>query len=601
MFEHAILITGGLLMAATSAAYSEDVFFPAAADRVETGGEIGRRIEVTIDNNLMVLDADGDFLAPFAKKEGTGGYVGLGKLIDALVRFAAYTGREDVGARKRHVIDTLLATQGEDGYIGWFVPEKRMWALWDIHEMAYIIHGLAMDHRFFGEERSLAAARRAADYIIRRWKAEPDRSTDPSITEYMAITGLETAILAVYEETGDQRYLDFAASFRGLKDWDGPIVTGRWGKIQGHVYAYLGRSISQLRLYRIQPDDGLLRTAHKAVDFMREKNGLAVTGTCGQHECWHDTQEGIANLGETCATAYMIRFFDELVRMEGKAIYGDLMERAIHNALFAAQSPEGRRIRYYVPIEGPREYFKGDTYCCPCNYRRIIAELPRMIAYAASDGAVVNLYTPSKVTLPLPDDTPLTLVQETDYPSDGRVLLKVDPEKKRAFSLRLRIPGWCEGAAVRVNGEKQPGPAAAGEYYVLTRTWAPGDAVELAMPMALRLVRGRKAQAGRAAVMYGPLVFCLNRDRNPDLAQENLRMITLKPETLSGPEPDDSVRPGGLQCRVKAWRTTSWYPLGAPDWDLVLTESTDPGSEMTFFHLPNPDDPALTADPLAAE
>ena len=32
----------------------------------------------------------------------------------------------------------------------------------------------------------------------------------------------------------------------------------------------------------------------------------------------------------------------------------------------------------------------------------------------------------------------------------------------------------------------------------------------LDMPMPLRLVLGRKRQAGRAAVMRGPLVFCLD-------------------------------------------------------------------------------------------
>jgi len=125
------------------------------------------------------------------------------------------------------------------------------------------------------------------------------------------------------------------------------------------------------------------------------------------------------------------------------------------------------------------------------------------------------------------------------------------------------------------------------------REWQPGDRVDIRFPMSLRLVKGRLAQVGRAAVQYGPLVFTLNRAQNPELKEEDLRMITIDPATLNGPVPDDSVHPGGLSCTVKAWRTTHWYPSAGYDWELKLTEFTDPDGEMTYFHVPNPNDPVL--------
>ena len=85
-----------------------------------------------------------------------------------------------------------------------------MWALWDIHEMAYLIHGLLRDHELFGEKRSLEAAKKIADYIVTRWSAEPDRKPGGGeITVLMAITGLEPALLKLHEATGERRYLDF--------------------------------------------------------------------------------------------------------------------------------------------------------------------------------------------------------------------------------------------------------------------------------------------------------------------------------------------------------------------------------------------------------
>ena len=133
-------------------------------------------------------------------------------------------------------------------------------------------------------------------------------------------------------------------------------MRGRWGRIEGHAYAYLAHALAQLQLYRVEPDERLLRTTRRAMDFLTRHEGLVISGTCGDHECWHDTQSGTTNLGETCATAYLLRTLDDLLRLEGDSRWGDLMERTIFNALFAAQSPDGRHIRYYTPFECSRAY-----------------------------------------------------------------------------------------------------------------------------------------------------------------------------------------------------------------------------------------------------
>ncbi len=414
----------------------------------------------------------------------------------------------------------------------------------------------------------------------------------------MAATGMERAFLTLSEQSGDPKYREFCIEIRKLPEWDLPIVCGRWGKIEGHAYAYIAHALAQTQLHRTQPDRRLLGQVNRAVDFLSRQNGLVVTGTCGDHECWHDTQQGTTNLGETCATAYLLRVLDDCLRREGDPHYGDIMERGIYNALFAAQSPDGRRIRYYSPFDGPREYFSGDTYCCPCNYRRIVAELPEMIYYRCDGGVMVNLYAPSTATMQLDGGRSLRLSQETDYPSSGRVVLEVDPPQPAELSLQLRIPRWCEGATVSVNGKPIEQPVRPGSLLAIARTWKPGDRVELEMPMPWRLVRGRQAQAGRVAVMRGPMVFCLNRSRHDRLKDGDLRLLTLDPTSLEGPVPDDGVRPGGVACKAKAWGPGKWYPHAKPDLELVLTEFADPGGEATYFNVPNPKGRELVDDEL---
>ncbi len=316
-----------------------------------------------------------------------------------------------------------------------------------------------MDYRFFGEKASLEAARKLANYLIDRWSADPDRKPGGgTITVHMAVTGVESAMLALHNATQDRRYLDFCVQMRKLPDWNARIVTGRHGPIEGHAYAHMCRCIAQLRLDRLQPDQRLLKPAHDVIDFLTGHNGLVITGACGDHECWHDTQEGTLNLGETCATSYLIRMLDELLRMEGKPLYGDLMERAIYNALFAAQSPDGRQIRYYSPFDGPREYFKGDTYCCPCNYRRIVAELPGMICYRAArrgGGESVHAFHRQGA---------LAAEQRGDHPARDEVSARRfgGPERRSGSACRIQAP-VARAALVRRAGRGRQRRTAAGQ------------------------------------------------------------------------------------------------------------------------------------------
>jgi DUF1680 family protein len=575
---------------------------------VRLGGEIGRRIGVTIDNNLLAINIDRDFIQPFIDRKHKGGFIGLGMLIDSLVHMAAHTGDARVLDLKKRTVAAAIATQEPDGYLGINVPESRIWRLWDTHEMAYLIHGLTSDFNLFGEKPSLAAATKIADLIMERLRSQPARDLgDQTVSNDTATTGLDFALLRLSAASGDPRYRQFVVEDRRLPQWNLPVVRGRFGKVDGHAYAFVDHAMAQTLLRRIEPDratdDRLLAQLRTAVEFLTKQNGLVITGACGDHECWHDTQQGTINLGETCATGYLLRGMDDCLRRDGDGRYGDIMERAIHNALFAAQSPDGRRIRYYTPFDGPRVYYGTDTYCCPCNYRRIVAELPSLVYYRAGGGVAVNLYTPSQATLRLDDASNAVVIrQETDYPASGRVVITVDPTQPAEFPLRLRIPRWCRAATVAVNDDSAVAaePATDG-FFAISRMWQAGDRVTLEMPMPWRLVKGRVAQAGRAAVARGPQVFCLSRSRNKHvkgLDTIDLRLLVLDPSSIEGPIPDDTIRPGGIACRVKAWRPGVFYPHDPPALELTLTEFPDPDGEATYFLVPNPADERLVEDEL---
>lgn len=581
-----------LLALITEAGAADQPMTPLAPGEVKLGGELGRRVQLTITGNLLKLDVQRDFLAPLQSKKGQ--YVGVGILLQTACDLAAHTGDPRVAALRDRVASALVAAQDTDGYIGYKAREQRVWQMFDPDEIAQIVLGLARHYELTKAEASLTAARRLADFVVRQYRAHPQKAAHPPLADPLFWICIELAMMRLYEVGHDPAILAFCLDDRRLPAWNLPIVLGRWGPIEGHAYAYMARAMAQLHLYRIRPEPRLLETTRRTVDFLLRGDGMVITGAVSDWECWHDNQDGTRGLGETCVTSYWLDILDDSLRREKATIYGDVMERVVWNTLFAAQSPDGRRLRYYSPFEGRREYWATDVYCCPNNFRRAVAELPAMIAYRVDGGLAVNLYTASTIRCAL-GDVPVEVRQDTDYPNSGRVTLHVAPARPAKFPLWLRIPRWCTGAKASLNGQPVAQPVVRGEFLVLDRQWQSGDRLELDLPMPWRWVKGRQAQAGRAALMRGPLVFCLNRTQQPALAKVDLRQLKIDASArIEGPLPDDSVRPGGMKARIRTWVDD----FGRKEIPADLTEFPDAGAESIYFKLANPGAKELVDDEL---
>ena len=560
----------------------DDKMVPIDPSEIKVGGWIGERLERTWKHNLLVLDWETDFLSPFQKHESSGGYVGLGKTLEALVRFAKHTGDPKLLQLREHVVASLFSAQQADGYLGMMIPEHRIDTLWDVHEMAYLILGMIADWRYFRNNESLERASAMGSYLVERLTAERmvGINEDRNSVELKTI-GLDRAMIALHQETGEARYLDFCIQIQDLLNWDLGIVQGRHGKIEGHIYAYLTRCLAQLELYNLTGESALLRQTERALHFLRAEGGLVVTGSCGQTECWHSDQDGTGDLGETCATAYLIRLLGKRLRLRGDLDGGNLMERAIYNALFAAQAQEGRPLRYYAPFSGPRTYWDLDTYCCPGNFRRIVSELPEMIVYKQDGGLTINLYTDTELNTEIQGRSS-SLRMETDYPSSGVISIVLDSGAPAEFPLRLRIPAWCLHYSAEINGQKII-PSKQNGHLQIHRTWRPGDKVALNLKMDWRFHHGSGKQEGKVSVLRGPVLYCVNPDRNLALGKNDLAGLTLlaSPPTLQIPEP--AVHSGESACLIEAR-----LPNSDDKAEVLLSEFCDPGGRETYFSISDP-------------
>lgn len=572
---------------------------------VRFGGEFGRRLEMTVTNNFLRIDRS-EFLTPFVEKRQKQGYIALGKFIDSAVSLAKQTGRADVRAIKEEAVATVLRHQQPDGYPGALAPKGRLWEIWDAHEVAYLIYGLMSDWEEFGNTAALDGARRAADWVIANWPTMPKDWRTSFVNEPMYTIGQCRAFLRLYAATRERRYLDFVLRERRLAELDTPIFIGRAEMMWGHAYTYLENCLAQLMLWQGSPDPKLLRPTERAFDFMLNRNGALVTGGSGIAECWTDSQDGDGDVGETCATVYEIFCADAQIRLGlGDASrLGDFMERTVWNALFAAQSKDGRRIRYYTPLLGRREYYDGDKYCCPNNYRRLIPHLGRFALYVRDDAVLANLYTPLETTVAV-GGTRVKIRETTDYPTDEKVVFAVEPGVPTEFGLHLRIPAWCTNATLAVNGRAANAALRPGTTFALNRKWTAGDRVELTLPMSLRVVRGRRRQAGRIALVRGPLVYAFDpaeaARRQPD-GKEGVRAkdvflrhpfdvqaaMQVDPRGVKVVR-DDTVRPGGTALEASV--SYESFSVGVdPKWGstrVKFTEYADPDATITYFRTPD--------------
>jgi DUF1680 family protein len=239
---------------------------------------------------------------------------------------------------------------------------------------------------------------------------------------------------------------------------------------------------------------------------------------------------------ESCSSCGEIFFQHKLNRIHRDGRYADLYEETLYNALLGSMDLEGRSFYYQNPLDSGRPRY--DWHGCPCcvgNIPRTLLSLPTWMYVKAEDGIHVNLFIGSRVTLGEVAGTKVELVQNTDYPWDGRVELIVNPEQARRFSIRLRLPDrdvselytaspeadGIPSQSIKVNGSAVE-PKEAGGYAVISRSWEAGDRVEFTLPMRVQRVHGSpriEATQGRVALRYGPLIYNVERiDQDIDQA-----------------------------------------------------------------------------------
>jgi len=437
------------------------------------------------------------------------------------------------------IIAQIVAAQRADGYLDtWYTVKESLEHRWtkeqDMHETycaGHLIEAAVAHFNATGKRSLLDVAIKFANHIDATFG--PGRKHDAPGHEE-----IELALVKLYEVTKDDRYLRLAQFFleqRGHtdgrathKDYDQDHLPVReQTEIVGHavraMYLFSGMidvACASGDMTLLEPMDSLW---HDVID-----RKMYVTGGIGPSA----KNEGFTHpfdlpnesaYCETCASIGMAMWNQRLALLHGDPKYADIVEREMYNGILAGVSLDGEKFFYVNPLASKGNHHRQswfDCACCPPNLLRFIASIGQYAYATRGESIYVNQYIAGNAKI-----GEVSFAVETEYPWDENVLLTIRSKDVKKFALHLRVPGWCEGAAVAVNGKQITALTRNLGYIVLDREWRKGDTVELNLPMPVRRVHADPrvtADVGRVALARGPIIYCLESADNPGGVQQLL-------------------------------------------------------------------------------
>ena len=450
------------------------------------------------------------------------------------------------------VLDIVAKAQEKDGYLytsrtmnpkhphEW-AGDKRWSKVEDLsHEfynLGHMVEGAVAHFQATGSRKFLDIACRYADCVCREIGTKPG--------QVCVVPGhqiAEMALCKLYVLTGEQRYLDqakFFLDYRGkttikteYSQSHKPVV--EQDEAVGHAvraaYMYAGMA----DVAALTGDKSYINAIDNIWNNIVEKK-LYITGGIGatnNGEAFGKNYE-LPNMSaycETCAAIGNVYVNYRLFLLHGESKYYDVLERSLYNGLISGVSLDGGGFFYPNPLESMGQHQRQPWFgcaCCPSNIARFIPSLPGYVYAVNKRDVYVNLFMSNTSQLSVAGKG-ITLEQQTQYPWDGDIAIKVAANKAGQWAMKVRIPGWVRNEVVpsnlyeftdnlrpqyniTVNGNAVNGKLTDDGYFTIDRKWKKGDVVRVHFDMDPRTVRAHnnvEADRGFVAIERGPLVYC---------------------------------------------------------------------------------------------
>lgn len=507
----------------------------------------------------------------------------------------AYSLREkkdpELEKKALEIIDLIADAQEEDGYLDTFYSilgiEYKYQSLAGSHElycMGHFIEAAVAYYETTGNKKVLEVAKRAADNIDANFGAEEGK-----IHGYDGHEEIEIGLLRLYHVTEEARYLNLAKYFlmeRGkhpdffreqAKVYKGPNALSGIEKAadsyfqnhkpvmeqdtaEGHAVRVVYMCTALADLAATTGDKEIYEVCKKLWSNITTKR-MYITGGIGStvhgeaftldYDLPNDTM-----YCETCAAIGLIFFAKQMLRIEAKAEYAEVMERALYNCALAGMALDGKHFFYVNPLEvNPKKSLKdsGKSHvkplrpswlgcaCCPPNLARMITSLDDYVYTILDDTILINQYVASEASLNINKGF-IEISQETDFPWDEKDTIEITNNTESVMRVGIRIPQWADKVSILLNGINTKSEPIMGYHYIEVKAC---ESISIKLILNIPVVRNYSNamvsdDIGKVAISRGPLIYCLEEVDNGEnlcglsLPEEAKFSYSYQPEILNG-------------------------------------------------------------------
>ena len=363
---------------------------------------------------------------------------------------------------------------------------------------------------------------------------------------------IEVGLAKLYRISGNKKYLDLARFFLDVRGPKGEAYNQANKRVVDQNEA-VGHAVRAAYMYSGMADVAALtgdKAYLKAIDAIWQDvatKKLYITGGIGatnSGEAFGAPYQlpNMSAYAETCAAIANVYWNNRMFLLHGDSKYIDVLERTLYNGLLSGVSLDGTHFFYPNPLASVGQHDRSEWFPCACcisNMTRFLPSVPGYVYAQNGNDLYVNLFMSNTGNMQLASGK-VNISQTTNYPWTGKVDMQIDPEKANAFTLRIRIPGWAQqepvaGDLYRTDQSKLPvritvnGQAIQYKvdkgYALINRTWKKADKVSVDLPMKPQRIYANtavKADVGRFALQYGPVVYCLEGVDNKDSVVQNI-------------------------------------------------------------------------------
>ncbi len=454
-------------------------------------------------------------------------------------------------------------------------PKLRWTNLKEGHELytaGHMIEAAVAYYEATGKKAFLHIVERFADLICRVFGPEEGKCHG-----YPGHQEIELALIRLYRVTGREDYRRLAKYFidqRGVGEnyflteekEDGysrifPEFAGYDTKYsqshlpvreqrtaEGHAVRAVYMYCAMADLAGLYQDEGLMRACRTLWEDMVRRR-MYITGSIGSSGILerfttdYDLPNN-CNYSETCASIGLALFGKRMAQLTRDASYMDAAERALYNTVLSGIAQDGKSFFYVNPLEvwpdncmerTSKEHVKPvrqtwfGVACCPPNIARTLASMGQYIYFTDRDTLYVNLYISNRAESELTRGR-VRIEMESDLTNSGHVEIRaVRDGGAQSYSLALRIPDYAKTYTIRRDGraaaealEGQISLAADGiriekGYLYIEGIREKETALVIDFQVLPQFVRANpkvREDAGKAALVKGPLVYCLEETDN---------------------------------------------------------------------------------------